>query len=272
MMNPITSLIKRYPQAAFWAIAWSTFFFGYYMYVQTNNDMWQFLILATFLGGAVVTGIADGRSGLKTYLGRIVRWRVHIKWYAVAIFLPLILRLAAFGLTIATGAETIVNPTWNWGEIVFEAILVFFVIALGEEPAFRGFALVRLMNGRNALKASLILGVLHAIWHLPLFLTGDNSPMVILIIFAGAILNTWLFNNTNGSVLLNMVMHTSVNLWVGIFNPLFSEADAARQTTWLMIAYVAAAVIVTVLSGTNLSRKSDIQTEPVTSNQQLAAN
>ena len=54
-MNPITSLIKRYPQAAFWAIAWSTFFFGYYMYIQTNNDMWQFLILATFLGGAVVT-------------------------------------------------------------------------------------------------------------------------------------------------------------------------------------------------------------------------
>ena len=271
-MNPVTSLIKRYPQAAFWAIAWSTFFFGYYMYVRTGSDMWQLLILATFLGGAVVSGIADGRSGLKTYLGRIVRWRVHIKWYAVAIFLPLVLRLVAFGLTLATGSKLIANPTWNWGEIIFEVILVFFVIALGEEPAFRGFALVRLMNGRSALTASLILGLLHSIWHLPLFLTGDDSPMIILIIFAGAILNTWLFNNTKGSVLLNMIMHASVNFWVGIFNPLFSAADAARQTTWLMIAYVATGVIVTLLSGKNLSRQPEIEAESVAAEPQLVAN
>ncbi len=271
-MNPITSFIKRHPQAAFWIIACGTFYFGYYMFVQTGSDVWQFLILATFLGGLVVSGIADGRSGLKTYLGRIVRWRVHIKWYAVAIFLPLILRLAALGLTIASGAETIATPTWDWGGIIFEAVLVFFVIALGEEPAFRGFALPQLMKGNNALKASLILGTLHAIWHLPLFLTGDDSPMVILIIFSGAILNTWLFKNSNGSVLLNMIMHTSVNLWVGVFNPLFSEADAARQTTWLMAAYVAVAVIVTLLSGKNLSRKQEVQTESFTAEPQLAVN
>jgi membrane protease YdiL (CAAX protease family) len=271
-MNPITSAIKRHPQAAFWVIAWSTFFFGYGMHVKTNSDIWQFLILATFLGAIVVTGIADGRSGLKVFFSRIVRWRVNIKWYAVAIFLPLILRLAAFGLTIASGAETVANPEWAWGEIIFEAILVFFIIALGEEPAFRGFALPRLMKGNSALKASLILGVLHAIWHLPLFLTGEDSPMVILIIFAGAILNTWLFNNTKGSVLLNMILHTSVNLWVGVFNPLFSEADAAKQTTWLMLAYVAAAVVITVLSGKDLSRKREIQTGPVIADPQLAAN
>jgi membrane protease YdiL (CAAX protease family) len=178
----------------------------------------------------------------------------------------------AFGLTVASGAEMIVNPVWNWGEIIFEAVLVFLVIALGEEPAFRGFALVRLMNGRNALTASLILGLLHTIWHLPLFLTGDDSPMVILIIFAGAILNTWLFNSTHGSVLLNMIMHTSVNLWVGVFNPLFSETDAARQTTWLMIAYVVAAVVLTLLFGANLSRKQEIPSESPTAKPELVAN
>jgi membrane protease YdiL (CAAX protease family) len=269
-MNPLTSLIKRYPQATFWVIAWSTFFFGYGMFTRTGNDIWQFLILATFLGAVFVTAVADGRSGLKTFFGRIVKWRVNIKWYAFAILLPLALRLVAFGLTIAFGAETIANPVWNWEEIIFEAILVFFVIALGEEPAFRGFALVRLMKGNNALKASLILGVLHVIWHLPLFLTGDDSPMVILVIMAGAILNTWLFNKTNGSVLLNMIMHTSVNLWVGVFNPMFSEADTANQTTWLMIAYVAAAAIITLLSGRNLGRKENLQTVPVTAEPQLA--
>lgn len=271
-MNSITSIIKRYPQAAFWVIAWSTFFFGYSMYLRTGNDAWQFLILATFLGGAFVSGIADGRKGLKTYFGRIVRWRVPIKWYAVAIGLPLVLRLAAFGVNIAAGAELVANPTWSVGDIVFELILVFFVVALGEEPAFRGFALVRLMKHNNALKASLILGLFHVIWHLPLFLSGDDSPMIIPIIMAGAILNTWLFNNTNGSVLLNMIMHTSVNLWVGIFNPFFSEADAANQTTWLMIAYIAAAVLITLISGKHLSRKGEIKTGSTTAEPQLAAN
>jgi membrane protease YdiL (CAAX protease family) len=271
-MNAVTSLIKRYPQVTFWVIAWSTFFYGYGMFTRTGNDMWQFLILATFLGAVFVTAVADGRSGLKTFFGRIVRWRVHVKWYAFAILLPLALRLVAFGLTIAFGAETVANPAWNWEEIIFEAILVFFIIALGEEPAFRGFALVRLMKGNNALKASLILGVLHVIWHLPLFLTGDDSPMVILIIMSGAILNTWLFNKTNGSVLLNMIMHTSVNFWVGIFNPMFAEADAANQTTLLMVAYVVAAAIITFLSGKNLARKVIIPTPTVTAEPQLAAN
>jgi len=271
-MNAVTSLIKRYPQATFWIIAWSTFFFGYSMYVRSGNEMWQFLVLATFLGGAFVSGVADGRKGLKTYLGRIIRWRVHIKWYVVAIGLPLVLRLAAFCVTLASGAEMIANPTWGVGDIIFDLILVFFVIALGEETAFRGFALVKLMRNNNALKASLILGVLHVIWHLPLFLTGDDSPMVMLIIMAGAILNTWLFNNSNGSVLLNMIMHTSVNLWVGIFNPLFSEADAAKQTTWLMGAYVVAAIIITLVYGVNLSRKQELETDPITAERQLAAN
>jgi membrane protease YdiL (CAAX protease family) len=260
-MNSITSFIKRYPQIVFWAIAWSTFFFGYYMATQTGNDAWQFLILATFLGGAFVTAVADGRAGLKTYLGRIVRWRVHIKWYAVAILLPLVLRLAALGLTLATGSEMVANPTWNWEEIIFEAILVFLVIALGEEPAFRGFALVRLMNGRNALLASLILGVLHNIWHLPLFLTGEDSLAVIGIIMAGTVLNTWLFNHTKGSVLLNMILHTSVNFWVGIFNPLFSPESAETQTIFLMVAYIVTAVIIALVSGKNLSRTTE--TTPV---------
>jgi membrane protease YdiL (CAAX protease family) len=242
------------------------------MYVQTRSDIWQLLILGPFLGGILVTGIADGRSGLKTYFSRIVRWRVNIKWYAAALFLPFILRLAAFGLTVASGAKTIVNPEWAWGDIFFDLIIVFFVVALGEEPGFRGFALPRLLNGRSALKASLILGVLHAIWHLPLFVTGDESPIIIFIIMAGAVLNTWLFNNTNGSVFLAMLFHTSVNLQVGIFNPLFTAADAVTHTYWLVAAYVATAVTITLVTGKNLSRTQEMQAELVTTDRQLAAN
>lgn len=256
-MNPILSLVKRYPQVTFWLLAWSSFAFGYAMYLRTGSDVWQLLILGTFVAGALVTAIADGRSGLKTYLGRIVRWRVPLKWYAVAILLPFVLRLAAFVLTLVAGAEMATNPQWNWGEIVFELVLVFFVIALGEEPAFRGFALTRLMKGNSALVASLILGLLHAVWHLPLFLSGDEPWLNILIIVAGAILNTWLFKNTNGSVLLNMIMHTSVNLWVSVFGPLFSGSAALQQGLWLVVMYVTTAVALAVITGPTLTRRQE---------------
>jgi membrane protease YdiL (CAAX protease family) len=261
-MNAITSLVKRYPQATFWVIAWSTFFFGYYMYLRSGSELWQLLILGTFAGGAIVTAIADGRSGLKTYFGRIVRWRVPIKWYAVAIFLPLLLRLGAFGLTLLSGAETVANPQWDWGAIAFETVLVFLIIALGEEPGFRGFALPRLLSNYSALIASLILGVLHAIWHLPLYLSGTEPALVILVVLSGAILNTWLFKNTGGSVLLNMIMHTSVNLWVSIFNPLFAGDGAGQQVIWLVVMYIASAVILVALTGPNLTSRQEAVLQP----------
>jgi uncharacterized protein len=176
-MNPIFTFVKRHPQITFWGIAYITFFVAYYLYILYPSDLWQFAIWGVFLGGALVTGIADGRAGLKTYFSRIVRWRVGLKWYAVALFLPLVMRLAAAGLTIASGATVSTNIQWPaWPDLLIEVLMVFFFIGLGEEPGFRGFALPRLMVGRSALAASLILGVLHTFWHLPMFVTGDIPP------------------------------------------------------------------------------------------------
>ena len=263
-MKPATSFIKRYPQGTFWAIAWASSFFTFFMNARDPEGPWMFFLYGTFLSGILVTAIADGRSGLKTFFSRIVRWRVGIQWYAVALFLPLALRLAAFGLNILSGAAApthISIPAWS------DLLMGFFWpsllgIALAEEPAIRGFALPRLMNGRSALTASLFLGVLHTIWHIPLFITGEDSPVIILVIFSGAILNTWLFNKSNGSVLMCMLLHASVDLWVDIFNPLFTPAEAMRQTLWLVAAYVVVAILLAVLSGKELGREREVEMQP----------
>ena len=252
-MNAITSFIKRYPQGTFWGIAWATSFVGFFMNARDPDGLWGFLIYGSFLGGALVTAIADGRSGLKTYFSRIVRWRVGIQWYVAALFIPPVLRLAAFGLNIVSGAAASTSIQWPaWIDVFFEAFLI---ISLAEEPGFRGFALPRLMAGRSALAASLILGVLHTIWHIPLFILGSDSPIIILIIISGAVLNTWLFNNTKGSVFMAMLLHTSVHFMVYIFNPLFSGADAQRQTIWLAVVFVAMAILLSLLTGRELGRK-----------------
>jgi membrane protease YdiL (CAAX protease family) len=256
-MNPITSFIKRHPQGVFWAIAYSIPWLGYVLSRMYPNDLWQLFVWGPFLGGALVTAIADGRSGFKTYFSRIVRWRVGFRWYAVALFLPLAINAAAIGLNLATGAkleQSVQLPALP--QVAFFFLFIFFTIALGEEPGFRGFALPRLLVGRSALAASLILGVLHAIWHLPLFLGGEMPAVsTTLIILSGSVMFTWLFNRTNGSVLIAMIFHTTVDLSAQFFSPLFSGANAASMPLWQAVAYLATAILICVLAGRELGRR-----------------
>jgi uncharacterized protein len=100
-------------------------------------------------------------------------------------------------------------------------LLPFFLViptltdGLGEELGWRGFALPRLLSRHNALAASLILGVLWALWHLPLVgLWTEGSAMylqpvwlLLVDIPAKAVLFTWVFLHTRGNVLLAVQLH-----------------------------------------------------------------
>jgi len=271
-VNPITSFIKRYPQVVFWAIAYIVNWGGWIMYMLFPSDLWQLAIWGIALGGLFVTAVADGRSGVKEYFSRIVRWRVGVQWYAVALLLPLAIRFAALGLNILSGAEMTASfqlPPWS--EFAAAFLFIFFTISLGEEPGIRDFSLPRFMNARSAIAASLVIGVLHAIWHLPLFVFAGDPPIIIVMIIAGSVVFTWLFNNTKGSVLLAMLFHASVDVWTPLFNPLFSGADAQRQTLWLVGLYLAFAVLITILTGRELGRKPRRTMEAIPADQPLAA-
>lgn len=277
-MNPITSLVKRYPQATFWALAWSTWFLGVFLSEVFPSDLWNVVIYSPFLIGVLVTAITDGRDELKTFFSRIVRWRVGLRWYAVALLTPPILYLIAAGLNILSGATLATNIQWPALSEFIMGLLIFsfFMIALGEEPGFRGFALPRLLKGRSALAAGLILGLLHAIWHIPTFLGGDITAILstVLIVISGAILNTWLFNHTNGSVLLAMLLHVSIDAVsgdVGLLKLFFSGEDSARQVVWLAAVYVGVAILLPILTGKDLGRKPEAATPAMVAPQPLGA-
>ncbi|MCE7938311.1 MAG: hypothetical protein DYG90_06965 [Chloroflexi bacterium CFX6] len=104
-MGAIAGAVRRHPQATFWAIAWSTSFFGYAMSVRYPSDAWLLFVFGPFVGRALVTAIVEGRPGLATFFGRMARWRVGLRWYAVAVLLPPVLRLAALGLVWRSGPE-----------------------------------------------------------------------------------------------------------------------------------------------------------------------
>jgi membrane protease YdiL (CAAX protease family) len=96
---------------------------------------------------------------------------------------------------------------------------------LGEETGWRGFALPRLQQNRSARSATLILGVLWALWHLPQFFYSFDLSLLGVVTFAisilcGALLLTWLYNSTGGSVLIT-------TLWHGAFNTAVAGAQGA---------------------------------------------
>ena len=256
-MNSITSFIKRYPQATFWVIAIATFAVG-----ATLGDIWFLLIYCTALAGLFVTAVADGRSGVKTFLSRIVRWRVGIQWYAVALLLPAALYLVGAVFNVLTGAKLATNIQWPTLSTIAIGFFWpgFLGIALAEEPGFRGFALPRLLSGRTAISAALMLGVMHAIWHIPVIIHDGTIGMIstVLIVISGSVINTWMFNHTNGSVLLAMLMHVGIDMAsgdVGILKNLFTGAALERQLIWQTAAFVAFAILLPLVTGAELGRK-----------------
>ena len=269
-MNAIASFIKRHPQVTFWGIACATFWVSAFL---GGVGLWGLLFYGTFLGGAFVTGVVDGRSGLKEFFSRIVRWRVGLKWYAVALLLPPVLHLVTFGLTIATGAALPTSLQWPaWtailGAFFWPSLLG---IALAEEPGFRGFALPRFLASRTPLAAALIVGLLHTFWHLPLLIgaVSEGYPMGILtnlmIIVSASVFFTWILNNTNGSVLMALLLHASEDFFSGegtsvTFGPLYSgftQADLVRQDLLQGIVFVATAILIIVLTKFALGRKPE---------------
>lgn len=205
------------------------------------------LIVLPFISGADV----------KDFLRRIVQWRVGIGWYAMVLLLPVIATSAAIGINLLLGTDA---PTWErippLSDLpaIFISILLF--IGLGEEPAWKGFALPRLMKGRNALLASLILAVFHIIWHLPLFGADFDATNVLpwmLGVLGFTIVTTWMYNRTQGNLLLPMLFHTSVNVTANyLFNNLFTGAD--QISLWWLWAGCWWAVVLIILAknGSNL--------------------
>jgi hypothetical protein len=191
-----------------------------------------------------------------------------------------ILGPAVFSLTVA-GVYVLLGGSWAaalppvlLGEAPLVMLPVFFVIltvtdGLGEELAWRGFALPRLLASYNALVASLILGVLWAAWHLPLVWTEAaplyGQPLWVLLsdTTAKSVLFTWVFLHTRGSVLLAALLHATTNLFV--VSPV--EAEAGSVVALLLLAALAKWVLVGVViavAGAGLAKGPRPETLPKT--------
>jgi membrane protease YdiL (CAAX protease family) len=184
--------------------------------------------LGPLIAALIVTGLAEGRSGMRTLLGRIVRARIGFSSYAIIFGLPIL--ICAIAVAIMAGfSQGIALPTAAAArELPERFIFILLFIGLGEEPGWRGFALLRLQKMHSPLIASLILAPIWALWHLPLM--GNEFPRAIIpafliSLFGGTLIQTWLFNRSKGSVFGQMLFHATVNtVGAGLVFPLMKGA------------------------------------------------
>ena len=231
--------------------------------------------LGPMVAAIAITAQEGGRAGLRSLLNRVVRWRVAPIWYGVAIVGPLLLQLGAIALEVALGGQppSLVALIGALPIVLLISVYMLIFVALGEEVGWRGYALPALQARYGALISSLILGVMWALWHLPVFFNPDTFysalPFVLFLAFIVpfAILITWVFNSTRGSVLMAMIVHAVMNASEQVWKVLpeysvrpASAAEAAAQTmhVYLMLTivmWVAAAAIVLIYGSRNLSRR-----------------
>ncbi|WP_222853687.1 CPBP family intramembrane glutamic endopeptidase [Fodinicola acaciae] len=206
----------------------------------------------------VVTVLADGRTGLRVWARRLVRWRVGWPWYAaILVGVPAVLLLATLPLPGALSAIRFPSLDVLAFYLPFLALQMI-TTGVAEEPGWRDFAQPRLQNRYGPLAGTLILGPLWAGWHLPLFLTEWGGwPHVSVLYVAeflvtGTLLSismTWVFNRTNESLPLVMLLHASINTFLsGIWPSMFAGLDRIGDGTLhaLLIASAAAAVVLLI--------------------------
>jgi membrane protease YdiL (CAAX protease family) len=206
-----------------YAVTWICFIAAGFLTTRPSLGAlrWPLLILGAFAPSTVavyLTARAEGRPGVRALLRRLGEWRVGIRWYAFALFYMAVIKLAVALIYRATmGGWPRFGTGYGVAIILTAIVAAIFGGPLGEEIGWRGYALPRLAERYGRGSASVILGVIWACWHLPVFFipgmdqSGQAFPVYVIQVTALSVAMAWLYWHTNGSLLLAVLMHTAIN-------------------------------------------------------------
>ncbi len=174
---------------------------------------------------ALIMRIFISREGLGGSMG-IVR---HVRYYALAMLMPMLFTLILVGTIIITSR---ISFTWPGKNPLYIAVLLLMLkslkeipLGIGEEYGWRGYLLPRLMPAGEAW-ATVILGLIWAFWHLPMMVLGMNYPgqnaiisSIVFVVFVVLMSFpfTWLYLASKGSVLVVALFHISLDVFTDTF-------------------------------------------------------
>jgi membrane protease YdiL (CAAX protease family) len=270
-MMSIKAFIKNHAVPAYFVLTFAISWGGFLLVVGPSgfgSTSWQtdarfpFAVLAMLAGpsiaGVLLTGLIDGKAGLREILRRLFRWRVGAGWYVVALLpAPLLAAAVLFALSLTSPIFTAADKT---------AVLLSGIAAglttVFEELGWTGFAVPRLRRHYDVVTTGIIVGVLWGAWHFlqGLFISGTYAGELSLAFFlsmnffaavaqltAYRVLLVWLYDRT-GSLLLVTLMHASLTAsTIFIFTPLATGMSfltyvwVLAAALWVVVAAVVAA-------------------------------
>ncbi|MFF9594283.1 CPBP family intramembrane glutamic endopeptidase [Streptomyces sp. NPDC014646] len=294
-LSDLRGSIRRRPLIWFFSLSYLLSWLGWMPYVLSKNGLaiWHFAFPAfggttqllgvlpgAYLGpiasALLVTWVTQGRQGLRTWRGRMTKFRVGWHWYALVLLsVPAALTLAAVVLVDRGPAL----PTAAMLAAYLPGLILQMVTTgLAEEPGWREFAMPLLQRRHGPLVATLVVGPLWGAWHLPLFLTewGGSTDVTSLQVLefiatttAFSFVMTWLFNRSGESMPLVMLLHCSINnffslAWADMFPSLPRDYSAHA----FLLSSVTAALILLIATRGRLGVRA---VEPPGLDQQNAA-
>jgi membrane protease YdiL (CAAX protease family) len=218
-----TSSLMLFVVLAYGAI-WGLFGLGKWLAIPFSMDPRTPGGVFYLIGAAVPSSCAiiavlgcEGLTGLRRLMQRSLAWRFSPFWYLAAILIPF----------MVTGINALIairflghGAPQQWFVPAFgPGFLVFFLVynGLGEEIGWRGLALPVLQQHLGSLGANIVVGVIWALWHLPLFWLrgsyqyGDSILIFVLLLTCWSIVMGMLVNKCGGSILVAILFHESAN-------------------------------------------------------------
>jgi membrane protease YdiL (CAAX protease family) len=223
--------------------------------------------LAPMLAAMLMSWREGGTAELKRLLRPLLAWRAAPRWYAIALLgFPLLALVAVVLSFVITGhrADLSANYIHNvfpqfrrnlspW--LLFLPFLVFSIVTtIPEETGWRGFALPRLQRRWGPLLASLVVGSLWGLWHLPDFYylqaaqSGISFPLFLAGTVSTSILFTWIFNGTGGSLLIVSILHSTFNAG-DVFLPLLPQITGTTLQLEVYLALITAVAVTLLVLG-----------------------
>jgi len=219
--------------------------------------------LGPIFSAYVVTLVADGRPGLRRWVGRLANWRVSWRWYVgVVLAVPVTLTLSSMALYDQNPMLPTVGALVAY---VPGLVLQMVTTGLAEEPGWRDFALPRLQQRFGPLGGTLILGPLWGVWHLPLFFsewgnwphwTWTTPVEFVATCVTFSITMTWVFNRSGESLPIAMLLHTSVNNFFSIvWSDMFPQLSIQDTSHAFLLGSATVALMVLLLTRGRLGYK-----------------
>jgi membrane protease YdiL (CAAX protease family) len=206
--------------------------------------------------GVLLTGLVAGRAGYRDLLARLLRWRVDVRWYALALLTaPLLTVTAAVLLALALRSPEFLPAILMKPDplgLLLPGVIGGLVAGFCEELGWTGFAIPRLRLRHGVFATGLLVGVVWGAWHFPLFREGGSFPgtlplaLLLVQLFAWLpayrVLMVWVYDRTE-SLLVAVLMHASL-----IANQLILASAVTGDVTTLASVLGRAAVLWVVVA------------------------